>query len=70
MIIAIMLLTISAYLGYRFVRYARIIATLDDRVPPRVIKLLSPLCILFQILTCVGFSWIVLSFIDLVRNNL
>jgi len=69
MIIAVILLTTSAYLTYRFLRFAHRFGMLDESMPKIAIRLMSFLMFLFQVLTCVGLSWIVLDFIDLIRNN-
>lgn len=69
MIFSVLLLTGSAYIAYRFLRFAYRFALVDEGMPAFMRSLLRWLVFLFQVLTCVGLSWIVLSFVDLVRNN-
>lgn len=69
MIIAIMLLTASAYLAYRFMRFCHRFSMVDENASLIFRELLRWMVLLFQVLTCVGLSWIALSFVDLIRNN-
>ncbi len=69
MIAAVMLLTISAYLTYRFLRFAHRFGLIHDDLPRGTIRAMSYLMFLFQVLTCVGLSWMALDLFDLFRRQ-
>lgn len=69
MIFPVLLLTISAYIAYRFMRFAYRFSLVDENASIKFRELLRWMVLLFQVLTCVGLSWITLSFINLIRNN-
>lgn len=69
MIIGVLLLTTSAYITYRLLRFCHRFALVHEKMPPPLLRFFAWSVFIFQILTCMGLSFIALEVVAMIRAN-